>query len=113
MLHISPAGSVTKISIKTGDRWRAGTDCHVKLKICDGTDKCCETADDLDNQGDDRERGSLDVYTDVRQLEQCATVARLTLREALISEQARKLQATLPVRNYDRLTYLLADGGEV
>ena len=27
-------------------------------------------------------------------------------------EQARKLQATL-VRNYDLLTYLLTDGGEV
>ena len=38
------------------------------------------TAENLDNQGDDREKGSLDVYTDVAQLEQCATVVRLTLQ---------------------------------
>ena len=28
-------------------------------------------------------------------------------------KQARKLQATLPIRNYESLTYLLTDGGEV
>ena len=34
--------------------------------------------------------------------------------ENIQKEQARKLQATLvPVRNYHRLTYLIADGGEV
>ena len=29
------------------------------------------------------------------------------------NKQARKLQATLPIRNYESLTYLLTDGGEV
>ena len=37
----------------------------------------------------------------------------LRTKDELFRKQARKLQATLPIRNYESLTYLLTDGGEV
>ena len=72
--HMSPSeGSVTSISIKTGFALAAGTDCDVKIKICDIGANCCTTAN-LDNQGDDMVVGEIDEYTDLALLGQCATV---------------------------------------
>ena len=72
---MSPSeGSVTSISIKTGFALAAGTDCDVKIKICDTGANCCTTAN-LDNQGDDIWLvDEIDEYTDLALLGQCATV---------------------------------------
>ena len=53
---------VTEISVKTGDESSAGTDAGADLEICDGLGNCCQTLG-LDNHGNDREKGQIDVYS--------------------------------------------------
>ena len=53
---------MTEISVKTGDESSAGSDAVADLKICDGLGNCCQTLG-LDNHGNDREKGQIDVYS--------------------------------------------------
>ena len=67
--------SVVEIAIRTGDSEYSGTDVPVKIKICDGAANCCQTSDNLHYKfGDDRKRGSVDVYADVDLLGNCDEV---------------------------------------
>ena len=66
---------VVEIAIKTGDKDYAGSDVPMRMKICDQEDNCCLTAENLHHQfGNDRERGSLDVYADSDLLGNCDSV---------------------------------------
>ena len=72
---IIKGSSVIEIAIKTGDKDYAGTDVPMRMKICDQEDNCCLTAGNLHHQfGNDRERGSLDVYADSDLLGNCDSV---------------------------------------
>jgi hypothetical protein len=63
------------ISVKTSDVADAGTDSDVSLKLC-GTNVCTR-ARDIDNPGDDRERGKTDVYN--KTWEDVGTVNRVCI----------------------------------
>ena len=53
------------------------------------------------------------IFTFYRYQKYAKAILRET-KDENFHKQARKLQATLvPVRNYHRLTYLIADGGEM
>ena len=65
---------MTLIAVKTGDLDYASSDAHAELEICDGNGVCCKTAEQLDNSGDDRERGEIDVYKDSAILGTCFKV---------------------------------------
>ena len=63
---------MTEISIKTGTRNNAESDCGAELEICNAERVCCKTSK-LDNlPGDDRESGKTDVYTNQTILGACA-----------------------------------------
>ena len=63
------------IAVKTGDLDYADSDVHAELEICDGNGICCKTAQELDNSGDDRERGAVDEYKDSANLGTCFSVS--------------------------------------
>ena len=62
------------IAVKTGDLDYAGSAVHAELELCDGNGICCKTAENLDNSGDDRERGAVDEYKDSAILGTCFAV---------------------------------------
>ena len=64
---------MTKVKIKTGTVDYASTDATPYLKICDGLATCCETLG-LDNYGNDRPSGQVDVYQAGWQLGNCTKV---------------------------------------
>ena len=64
---------VKKIKIKTGTLPHAATDATPNLKICDGLGTCCKTLG-LDNSGNDRPSGQVDVYQAGWQLANCTKV---------------------------------------
>merc|ERR1711934_1310339 len=61
---------VTEVKIKTGIVAYASTDATPSLKICDGLSACCDTSG-LDNYGNDRPSGQVDVYEAEWQLGNC------------------------------------------
>ena len=71
--------SVRKISIKTGTTADAQSNCDAELKICDNEEICCKTSN-LDNPGDDRERGKTDDYTDPALLGHCGKMVRKSFK---------------------------------
>ena len=64
---------VTEVKIKTGIVAYASTDATPSLKICDGLSACCDTSG-LDNYGNDRPSGQVDVYQAEWQLGNCTEV---------------------------------------
>ena len=64
---------VTEVKIKTGIVAYASTDATPSLKICDGLNTCCDTSG-LDNYGNDRPSGQVDVYQAEWQLGNCTEV---------------------------------------
>ena len=67
---------VTKISIKTGDVPAAQTEAVADLQICDHLGNCCQT-EELNNYGDDRQKGATDEYTNY--LGNCSEVRNIHL----------------------------------
>ena len=69
---------VSTISIQTGTRANAESDCRAVMQICDNNNKCCQTRTDgggLDIGGrNDREKGQLDTYTGSSLLNTCSWV---------------------------------------
>ena len=53
---------VTEISVKTGAESSAESDAVADVEICDGLGNCCQTLG-LDNHGNDRQKGQIDVYS--------------------------------------------------
>ena len=64
---------VAEVKIKTGTEPYASTDATPFLEICDGLGTCCKTLG-LDNSGDDRSSGQIDVYQDSWLLDSCNKV---------------------------------------
>ena len=64
---------VTKVRIKTGTLTHASTDATPDLQICDGLGSCCKTLG-LDNSGNDRPSGQIDVYKGLELLADCTKV---------------------------------------
>ena len=71
---------VTKVKIKTGTVPYASTDATPSLKICDHLGNCCNTLG-LDNYGNDRPSGQVDVYQDGWQLGNCTKVDFIISRQ--------------------------------
>ena len=66
---------MSKIATKTGTVRYAGSKARVVVKICDSRGTCCQTSSDgrgLDNSGEDRQIGQIDVYTDRAILGSCS-----------------------------------------
>ena len=64
---------MTKISVKTGDEASAETDAVADVQICDGLGTCCKTLE-LNNAGNDRQKGLTDVYSGSYLLSDCSQV---------------------------------------
>ena len=68
---------VLSIVIKTGTVPSAESDCRAVMEICDKRGNCCQTNHNgkgLDNPGEDRESGRIDIYTNTTILGNCAEV---------------------------------------
>ena len=72
-IHFVLDVGVTEISVKTGSIKWAGTDDKVSITICDASENCCSTP--LNNPGNDRAKGAVDVYTNPDTLGACSEAA--------------------------------------
>ena len=69
---------VTKVKIKTGTLPHASSDATPDLQICDGLGTCCKTLG-LDNSGNDRPSGQIDVYKGLEILADCTKVESIMI----------------------------------
>ena len=64
--------------MKTGDERTAETDAVADVQICDGLGTCCQT-EELNNNGNDRQSGAVDVYSGQYYLSNCSQVQHFEL----------------------------------
>ena len=75
VLTILQGTSVAIITVKTGAQVNAESLARVVLDLCGSEGGCCQTSTDgrgLDNPGEDRRKGQVDVYTATSILGNCA-----------------------------------------
>ena len=78
----------------------------MKMEICDNDSNCCQTADNLHYKfGDDRKRGSIDVYADVDLLGNCDNVGSTFKKKTFLGLLSPKNLGHILVHSYNSFVW--------